>query len=61
MSKIFIIFLIFALASPAPSPVYNSVILLFIVDWRNGGIIPVRVCKRVNRNESKIQIRSVVE
>ena len=27
----------------------------------NGGIIPARVCKRANRNETKIQIRSVVE
>ena len=61
MSKIFIIFLIFALLSPAPSPVYNSVISRFIEDWRNGGIIPARVCKRATRNESKIQSRSVVE
>ena len=29
MSKIFIIFLIFALASPAPSPVYNRALFYF--------------------------------
>ena len=34
MSKIFIIFLIFALPSPAPSPVYNRA--LFHVSLRTG-------------------------
>ena len=37
------------------------IISLFIVDWRNGGMIPVRVCKCVNRNASKIQSCSFVE
>ena len=33
---------------------------IFII-FLNGEIIPARVCKRANRNETKIQSRSVVE
>ena len=33
---------------------------IFII-FLNGGIIPSRVCKRANRNETKIQSRSNVE
>ena len=58
MSKAFIIFLIFALPSSTPSPVYNGA-LSFHYSLRIGET--VRVCKRANQNASKIQSRSVVE